>query len=85
MLELIFETLECIDQELCFQPRAGALQQLGHMDFYPDGGSSQVLSYCQFNHHSKSMSALNMLLPIELNIFYSQFWFGINQSIKCLL
>ena len=45
MLELIFETLECIDQELCFQPRAGALQQLGHMDFYPDGGSSQVPSY----------------------------------------
>ena len=27
---------------LHLQPRAGALEQLGHMDFYPDGGSSQV-------------------------------------------
>ena len=25
----------------CFKIRAGALRQLGHMDFYPDGGSLQ--------------------------------------------
>ena len=67
MLENTFETL------FFFQPRAGALQQLGHMDFYPDGGSSQVLtiaiSYCHSDHHLKSLSA-NQHAFISQNRYY---------------
>ena len=76
MLENTFET--CID---CFQPRAGALQQLGHMDFYPDGGSSQVLSSCNSNHDLKSLSAVSILSTVKIDNITDHFW---HQSIHTM-
>ena len=75
MLENTFETL------FFFQPRAGALQQLGHMDFYPDGGSSQVLSSCHSNHDLKSLSAVSMLSIVKIDNITDHFW---HQSIHTM-